>query len=108
MLSFGCLVLPAYVWKHEFDQGKKYYVTVEACNRAGLCRVTSSSSLTFDNSPPSPGRVTVGFDGHHSKFWGHKYVDLLTVVEVLHVIHTLLHQCQSALFVCLLLLFCFF
>ncbi|KAK7092487.1 uncharacterized protein [Littorina saxatilis] len=61
----------SYVWKREFDQGKKYYVTVEACNHAGLCRVTSSSSMTFDNSPPSPGHVTVGFDGRHSKFFGH-------------------------------------
>ena len=80
--TVGYLVSIAYVWRHEFDQGEKYYVTVEACNHAGLCRVTSSSSMTFDNSPPSPGHVTVGFEGHHSKFWGHKYVRQITVVEV--------------------------
>ncbi|KAK7493717.1 hypothetical protein BaRGS_00015046, partial [Batillaria attramentaria] len=60
-----------YVWRRELAQGKRYYTTVEACNKAALCRMTSSSSLTFDNSPPTPGRVVVGFDGHHSKYLGH-------------------------------------
>ncbi|KAK7483107.1 hypothetical protein BaRGS_00025675, partial [Batillaria attramentaria] len=61
----------SFEWKSDFEQGKRYYATVEACNKAGLCSVTSSSSLTFDDSPPTAGRVTVGFDGHHSKFLGH-------------------------------------
>lgn len=64
----------AYIWKHELQQGKKYYTTVQACNRANLCSVTSSTSLIFDNSPPTSGAVTVGFDGHHNKFLGHRYV----------------------------------
>ena len=62
----------AYTWTRELDQGTKYYVTLQACNRAGLCRVTSSSSMTFDDSPPTSGHVTVGFYGHHTKFLGHK------------------------------------
>ena len=71
-ITFVFIMCPAYVWKQEFDQGKKYYVTVEACNHAGLCRVTSSSSMTYDSSPPLPGHVTVGYNGRHSKFLGHK------------------------------------
>ncbi|KAK7496778.1 hypothetical protein BaRGS_00011987, partial [Batillaria attramentaria] len=61
----------SYIWRREFEQGRKYHVTVEACNKAGLCRVTSSSSTTFDDSPPVAGHVTVGFDGRHSKYLGH-------------------------------------
>ncbi|KAK7460765.1 hypothetical protein BaRGS_00038812, partial [Batillaria attramentaria] len=61
----------SFVWKRDFEQGKKYYVTVEACNKAGVCGVASSSSMIFDNSPPTAGHVTVGFDGHHSRFLGH-------------------------------------
>ncbi|KAK7493733.1 hypothetical protein BaRGS_00015062 [Batillaria attramentaria] len=61
----------SFVWTREFEQGKKYYATVEACNRAGLCRVTSSRSLTFDNSPPLAGHLTVGFDGHRNRYLGH-------------------------------------
>ncbi|KAK7496776.1 hypothetical protein BaRGS_00011985 [Batillaria attramentaria] len=61
----------SFTWRRDFEQGKQYYVTVEACNKAGLCRVTSSSSMTFDDSPPLPGHVTVGFDGRHSKYHGH-------------------------------------
>ncbi|KAK7496758.1 hypothetical protein BaRGS_00011967, partial [Batillaria attramentaria] len=60
-----------FTWKSDLEQGKKYYATVEACNKAGLCRVTSSSSMMFDDSPPVAGHVTVGFDGHHSKYLGH-------------------------------------
>ncbi|KAK7493722.1 hypothetical protein BaRGS_00015051, partial [Batillaria attramentaria] len=52
----------SFSWKREFEQGKKYYATVETCNKARMCRLTSSSSLTFDNSPPIAGHVTVGFD----------------------------------------------
>nr|KAG5686569.1 hypothetical protein BaRGS_027226 [Batillaria attramentaria] len=39
----------AFVWKRDFEQGKKYYVTVEACNKAGVCGVASSS---IDVTPP--------------------------------------------------------
>ncbi|XP_070207962.1 uncharacterized protein [Littorina saxatilis] len=60
-----------YTFKYPFDQGRKYYATLEVCNHARLCSVTSSESMTFDNSPPTPGHVTVGFDGRHSKFLGH-------------------------------------
>ena len=65
----------AYTWKYEFEQGKKYFATVEACNRAGLCRVTSSNSITFDNSPPTAGYISVGPSGHHSKYLGHRLVE---------------------------------
>ncbi|XP_070204014.1 uncharacterized protein [Littorina saxatilis] len=61
----------AYTWRRELDQGTKYYATLQACNRAGLCRVTSSNSVTFDDSPPTAGIVTVGSYGHHSTFLGH-------------------------------------
>ncbi|KAK7493739.1 hypothetical protein BaRGS_00015068, partial [Batillaria attramentaria] len=61
----------SFTWRREFDQGKDYYVIVEACNKAGLCTKSSSTSLTFDDSPPTSGHVTVGFDGHHSRFLGH-------------------------------------
>ncbi|KAK7473968.1 hypothetical protein BaRGS_00034797 [Batillaria attramentaria] len=64
-------LLTTYTWKREFELGKKYYGILEACNKAGLCRVTSSSSIMFDTSPPIGGLVTVGFDGHHSRFLGH-------------------------------------
>lgn len=62
----------AYTWRREFQQGKAYYAIVQACNGANLCRVTSSTSLTFDTSPPTVGHATVGFGGRHSKFFGHK------------------------------------
>ncbi|KAK7101794.1 hypothetical protein V1264_020121 [Littorina saxatilis] len=61
----------SYTWQQKVDQGKKYFTLVEACNRANLCRVTSSSSITFDNSPPTAGLITVGFDGHRTRYLGH-------------------------------------
>ncbi|KAL8573303.1 hypothetical protein ACOMHN_032765 [Nucella lapillus] len=61
----------SYTWREQLDQGTRYYAALQACNRARLCRVTSSSSLIFDDSPPTSGLVTVGLYGGHDKFLGH-------------------------------------
>ncbi|XP_076453311.1 uncharacterized protein LOC143288575 [Babylonia areolata] len=61
----------SYTWTEQLEQGTAYYATLQACNRAGLCRLTSSGSLTFDDSPPTSGHVTVGLYGRHDKFLGH-------------------------------------
>ncbi|XP_033746935.1 uncharacterized protein LOC117332160 [Pecten maximus] len=58
-------------WTFNFVPGSIYYCTVQACNGAGLCSSVSSNGFTTDNSPPLPGIVHVGLDGHHSRFWAH-------------------------------------
>jgi hypothetical protein len=68
--KYSCLT--GFKRREALSQGRKYYVTVQACNRADVCRVTSSDSVIFDNSPPTPGRVTVGMYSRHDKFLGHK------------------------------------
>ncbi|XP_069134359.1 uncharacterized protein [Argopecten irradians] len=58
-------------WISNFIPGMTYYCTVQACNGAGLCTSVSSNGFITDNSPPLPGIVHVGIDGHHSRFWPH-------------------------------------
>ncbi|XP_035696851.1 uncharacterized protein LOC118430248 [Branchiostoma floridae] len=48
--------------------GKKYYVTVTACNAADLCTSVSSDGVIIDNSPPAPGVVYDGVDDMDSHF----------------------------------------
>ncbi|KAJ8302438.1 hypothetical protein KUTeg_018834, partial [Tegillarca granosa] len=55
-------------WQHHFQPGTRYYITVEACNGAGLCRSESSNGIIIDNSPPIPGLVHVGMTGKHVKY----------------------------------------
>ena len=57
-----------------FEPGVKYFATVTACNRAGLCTVESSNGVIMDDSPPVPGLVHVGFSGYHEPFLPQKYV----------------------------------
>ncbi|XP_033747031.1 uncharacterized protein LOC117332255 [Pecten maximus] len=61
----------AITWQYILVPGVKYFCTVKACNGAGLCTSVSSNGFTVDNSPPIPGIVHVGVDGHHSRFWAH-------------------------------------
>ncbi|XP_078682420.1 uncharacterized protein LOC144916894 [Branchiostoma floridae x Branchiostoma belcheri] len=42
--------------------GKRYYVTVTACNVADLCTSVSSDGVVIDNSPPVAGIVYDGVD----------------------------------------------
>ncbi|CAH1259274.1 ADGRL2 [Branchiostoma lanceolatum] len=42
--------------------GKRYYVTVLACNAADLCTSATSDGIIIDNSPPSAGTVYDGVD----------------------------------------------
>ncbi|KAJ8312798.1 hypothetical protein KUTeg_010171 [Tegillarca granosa] len=58
-------------WKGSFLPGKRYYVTVECCNRAQLCSVSSSNGVIIDNSIPISGIVTVGMSDRHSTYIGH-------------------------------------
>ncbi|XP_069134360.1 uncharacterized protein [Argopecten irradians] len=58
-------------WISNFIPGMTYYCTVQACNGAGLCTSVSSNGFITDNSPPLPGIVHVGINGHHSRFWPH-------------------------------------
>ncbi|XP_060084327.1 uncharacterized protein LOC132563603 [Ylistrum balloti] len=60
-------------WTHNFIPGATYYCMVQACNGAGLCTSVSSNGFKTDNSPPLPGVVHVGFEGHHSRFWAHAH-----------------------------------
>eukprot|EP00058_Branchiostoma_floridae_P000533 XP_002586021.1 hypothetical protein BRAFLDRAFT_110187 [Branchiostoma floridae] len=48
--------------------GKKYYVTVTACNAADLCTSASSDGVIIDNSPPAPGVVYDGVDDMDCRF----------------------------------------
>ncbi|XP_078616241.1 uncharacterized protein LOC144884661 [Branchiostoma floridae x Branchiostoma japonicum] len=48
--------------------GKKYYVTITACNAADLCTPVSSDGVIIDNSPPAPGVVYDGVDDMDSRF----------------------------------------
>ncbi|XP_069134697.1 uncharacterized protein [Argopecten irradians] len=58
-------------WQHTLVPGAQYFCTVQACNGAGLCTSVSSNGFTTDTSPPVPGVVHVGIDGHHSRYWPH-------------------------------------
>ncbi|XP_078682399.1 uncharacterized protein LOC144916875 [Branchiostoma floridae x Branchiostoma belcheri] len=42
--------------------GKRYYITVTACNMADLCTSVSSDGVVIDNSPPVAGIVYDGVD----------------------------------------------
>ncbi|XP_067680773.1 uncharacterized protein [Haliotis asinina] len=43
-----------------FTDGVRYYVTVTACNMAGLCSSATSDGVILDQTPPVPGRVMDG------------------------------------------------
>ena len=58
MNNFG--LISDITWNATFIHGEKYYITVEACNVAGLCKTLSSDGVLLDNSPPIPGWVQVG------------------------------------------------
>ncbi|XP_069134809.1 uncharacterized protein [Argopecten irradians] len=58
-------------WQHTLVPGEHHFCIVQACNGAGLCTSVSSNGFTTDSSPPIPGVVHVGIDGHHSKYWPH-------------------------------------
>ncbi|XP_071079258.1 uncharacterized protein [Haliotis cracherodii] len=47
-----------------FAEGVRYYVTVTACNKAGLCSSATSDGVILDQSPPVPGSV---MDGTHDR-----------------------------------------
>ncbi|XP_078696223.1 uncharacterized protein LOC144924666 [Branchiostoma floridae x Branchiostoma belcheri] len=48
--------------------GKKYYVTVTACNAADLCTSVCSDGVIIDNSPPAPGVVYDGVEDRDCRF----------------------------------------
>ena len=56
------------LWNSTFILGEKYYITVEACNGAGVCHSVSSDGLVLDNSPPTPGIVRVGSSSYHQTY----------------------------------------
>ncbi|XP_069134181.1 uncharacterized protein [Argopecten irradians] len=58
-------------WQHTLVPGEQHFCTVQACNGAGICTSVSSNGFTTDSSPPIPGVVHVGIDGHHSRYWPH-------------------------------------
>ncbi|XP_053405466.1 uncharacterized protein LOC128558962 [Mercenaria mercenaria] len=55
-------------WNGTFITGQKYYITVDACNSAGLCTSFSSDGILLDNSPPITGVVKIGSGNAHLKF----------------------------------------
>ncbi|XP_036362221.1 uncharacterized protein LOC115216576 [Octopus sinensis] len=61
-----------HIWKRAFTPGIKYYVTVEACNKAFLCSRSASNGVIMDNSPPLTGTVEVGTDRHHRTYQAHQ------------------------------------
>ncbi|KAL4218457.1 hypothetical protein ACF0H5_023192 [Mactra antiquata] len=61
-------------WHGTFDIGTKYYIIVEACNKAGLCIQRTSDGVTIDNSPPIQGMVRVGSTDQHHKYLPHRSV----------------------------------
>ena len=56
------------MWNSSFTPGEKYFITVEACNRAGLCHTMSSDGIVLDDSPPIAGLVRVGSNTYHQSF----------------------------------------
>ncbi|XP_053376618.1 uncharacterized protein LOC123534121 [Mercenaria mercenaria] len=58
-------------WNGQFYDGQMYYITVAACNGAGLCQRRSSNGITLDNSPPIKGIVIAGSDIFHRKYLSH-------------------------------------
>ena len=44
----------------QLRDGMTYYVSVTACNVAGLCTTATSDGILIDSSPPVPGRVIDG------------------------------------------------
>ncbi|XP_071092662.1 uncharacterized protein [Haliotis cracherodii] len=58
-------------WTGDLPVGIKLYCSVKACNHAGRCSKAVSDGIILDNSPPVPGMVFVGHDGHHHKYHGH-------------------------------------
>ena len=56
------------MWNSTFTPGETYFITVEACNRAGLCSAIASDGIVLDDSPPIPGLVRVGSSTYHQSF----------------------------------------
>jgi len=55
-------------WHRKFRPGQWYYITVEACNYAGLCTRKASNGIVLDNSPPIHGLVRVGSSSQHQNY----------------------------------------
>ncbi|XP_046571086.1 uncharacterized protein LOC124279318 [Haliotis rubra] len=51
-----------------FAEGVRYYVTVTACNMAGLCSSATSDGVILDESPPVPGSVMDGTQDRDSQY----------------------------------------
>ena len=66
----------ATVWNSTFTTGEKYFVTIEACNEAFLCRILASDGIILDDSPPIQGLVRVGSLSNHQTYIPRKYVIL--------------------------------
>ena len=60
------------IWKSNFIPGEKYYITVQACNGAGLCLSRASDGLILDDSPPVSGKVFVGSSSIHKTYIPHR------------------------------------
>ena len=54
-------------------EGMNYFVSVTACNVADLCTTVSSDGFVLDRSPPSPGRVLDGTQGHDIMYQASRY-----------------------------------
>ena len=57
-----------FIWHSSFTPGEKYFITVQACNGADLCRSVSSDGIVLDDSPPIAGLVRVGSSSYYQKF----------------------------------------
>ena len=66
--------MPDVSWNGPFTPGQKYFVIVEACNKADLCTRRVSDGIIVDNSPPIRGLVRVGPGDGHRKYLGHRFV----------------------------------
>ena len=62
-----------FLWNSTFDPGTKYFITVEACNEALLCRNISSDGIVLDDSPPVQGLVRIGSLSSHQTYIPRKY-----------------------------------
>ncbi|OWF42246.1 Hemicentin-1 [Mizuhopecten yessoensis] len=59
-----------FTWSVPLEEGAIYYVTVQACNAAGLCTDITSNGVLVDHSPPIHGQVLVGRSDGHQRYIG--------------------------------------
>ena len=81
------------MWNSSFATGETYFITVEACNGAGLCHSMSSDGVLLDDSPPIPGLVKVGSNSEHQTYISSRYVYMYCTLSVTSQINCIAARC---------------